>query len=245
MREADIDDVSDVWERNAQDWLAWARTPEHDVLYLQLNLPAFAELLSQPGRRTLDVGCGEGRLGRTLADEGHRVIGIDSSPTLAAHALSAGGYEEIVCADAAAMPWPDAHCDLAVAFMSLHDMPHPRSVIGEIARVLEPGGVLVVAIVHPLNRPDEHLEDYLTDRRFSGVVTRRGLRMSFEGVDRPLDSYTRALADAGFVIEELREPRAASVAVTRFPELEPAARKPFFLHLRCRRLGISPPAPPG
>ena len=164
---------------------------------------------------------------------------------MAAHALSAGGYDEVVFGDAADMPWPDAHCDRAVAFMSLHDMPHPRPVIGEIARVLAPGGVLVVAIVHPLNRPDEHLEDYFTDRRCSGVVIRRELRMSFEGVDRPLESYTRALSDAGLVIEELREPRAGAAAVGRFPELAPAARMPFFLHLRCRRLAISRTAQQG
>ena len=37
------------------------------------------------------------------------------------------------------------------------------------------------------------------------------------------------------VIKELREPRAEPEAVARAPELAPAARQPFFLHLRCRR----------
>jgi hypothetical protein len=41
------------------------------------------------------------------------------------------------------------------------------------------------------------------------------------------------------VIEELREPRASSAEVMRASELAPAARKPFFLHLRCR-LGTGP-----
>jgi SAM-dependent methyltransferase len=234
MRYGDVMSVSQAWEENARDWLAWARTPEHDVYFWQLNLPAFAELLPAAGRRTVDVGCGEGRLGRWLAGAGHRVLGIDSAPTLAAEAAGAGGYEEVVCGDASAMPWPADHCDLAVAFMVLQDMPDPAAVIGEIARVLEPGGVLCVAIVHPLNRPVELLGNYFTERRVSEVVSRRGLEMRFEGIDRPLESYTRALSAAGLLIEELREPRAGSSAVARAPELAPAAMKPFFLHMRCR-----------
>ena len=91
--------------------------------------------------------------------------------------------------------------------MSLHDMPDSRSVIREIARVLDPGGLLCIAIVHPLNRPAEHLADYyFTEHRVSDVVTRNGLEMTFQGIDRPLESYARALAASGFVIESLREP---------------------------------------
>jgi SAM-dependent methyltransferase len=229
-----LSDVSRAWEENAEQWLAWARTPEHDSYYWHLNLPAFARLVPGAGRRTLDLGCGEGRIGRWLTDSGYRVAGIDSSPTLVDRAREAGGYEEVACADAAALPWPDDEFDLVVAFMSLHDMPEPAKVISEIARVLEPGGVLCIAIVHPLNRPAEHLDDYFSERRFSEAITRNGLTMTFDGIDRPLESYTRALSDNGFAIDELREPRASAAAVERAPDLAPAARKPYFLHLRCR-----------
>ena len=155
-----VDDVSGAWEDNAEQWLAWARTPDHDVHHWALNRPEFARLLPGAGRRTLDVGCGEGRVGRWLADAGHHVAGVDSSPTLAALAREAGGYEEVVCADAATLPWPDRHFDLAIAYMTLHDMPNPGAVVDEIARVLVAGALLCVAIVHPLNRPPEHLAAY-------------------------------------------------------------------------------------
>ncbi|MGO9976704.1 MAG: class I SAM-dependent methyltransferase [Solirubrobacteraceae bacterium] len=230
-----IADISDAWERHAQDWIAWARTPDHDTYYWLLNLPACARLVPPAGRLTLDIGCGEGRVGRWLADAGHRVWGIDSSPTLTANAVEADGYEKVVCGSATELPWPDGCADLAVAFMSLHDMPDPAMAITEVARVLEPGGVLCVAIVHPLNRPAEGLQEYVTASRFCGSVTRRGLTMTFEGIDRPLESYTRALAATRFVIDELREPRADAMAVAQAPELEAAAHQPFFLHLRCRR----------
>jgi SAM-dependent methyltransferase len=230
----DLEDVSDAWEENAGQWLAWARTPAHDVYFWELNLPAFVELLPDAGRRTLDVGCGEGRIGRWLADRGHVVLGIDSSPTLVAHAANVGGYEEVVCGDAGALPWPADHFELAVAFMSLHDMPDHESAIREVARVLEPGGTFCLAIVHPLNRPPEALEQYFKDTRFSDVVERRGLTMTFVGIDRPLEAYTRALAAHGLVIEHLREPQPSGAVVGRAPELEPAAAKPYFLHIRAR-----------
>jgi 2-polyprenyl-3-methyl-5-hydroxy-6-metoxy-1,4-benzoquinol methylase len=92
-----LGDVSDAWETNAEQWLAWARTPGHDTYYWDLNLPAFGRLVPDAGTRTLDVGCGEGWIGRWLAASGHHVAGIDSSPTLVDRARSAGGYDEVVC----------------------------------------------------------------------------------------------------------------------------------------------------
>jgi SAM-dependent methyltransferase len=229
-----LSDVSGAWEEHADQWVAWARTSQHDVYCWDLNLPAFAELVPAAGRRTLDVGCGEGRIGRWLASSGHRVAGIDLSQTLTHRAYEAGGYEQVVCGDAASLPWPAGEFDLAVAFMSLHDMPHPAEVITELARVLERGALLCIAIVHPLNRSAQHRENYFGEQPFTDKVVRNGLSMTFVGVDRPLESYTRPLAANGFLIEELREPRASAAAIARARELAPAANAPYFLHLRCR-----------
>ena len=68
------------WEREAQNWIAWARTPGHDS-YWKYS-PAFFEIVPAPWRATLEIGCGEGRVARDLAKRGHRVAGIDASPTL-------------------------------------------------------------------------------------------------------------------------------------------------------------------
>jgi hypothetical protein len=50
------------WEDQAENWLAWARTPGHDAYWSYRD--AFFPLLPAPGRRTLEVGCGEGRVAR-------------------------------------------------------------------------------------------------------------------------------------------------------------------------------------
>lgn len=224
--------LSGAWEAKAHEWAAWARAPGHDVYFWQLNWPAFARLLPPPARRTLDVGCGEGRVGRELVRLGHRVTGVDSSPTLAALATEAGGYERVVCTSAASLPFPDGAFDLAIAFMSLMNMDEPACVVGEVARVLEPGSTFCIAIVHPLNRTESAAEDYFGTHRTPVRVERDGLRMNFEDVQRPLGAYTGALAEAGFAIEELREPQADSRGADG--HLAPAARRPYFLHLRCR-----------
>lgn len=225
--------LSDAWERHAAEWAQWTRTPGHDVYFEQLNWPAFHALVPSAGRRTLDVGCGEGRVGRQLSAEGHRVAGIDSSPTLVELAREAGGFEELVHGDAAQLPWEAQSFDLALAFMSLHDMDDLVGAVAEIARVLEPGGRFCLAIVHPLNRPLQALDDYFVEHRFAEDLEHDGRHMTFEGLDRPLEAYPRALSGAGLLIEELREPRPTSAALASAPALAKAAKRPYFLHMRC------------
>ncbi|MGH8573893.1 MAG: class I SAM-dependent DNA methyltransferase, partial [Gammaproteobacteria bacterium] len=225
--------LSEAWERHAADWARWTRVPGHDVYHEQLNWPAFRELVPQPGKRTLDLGCGEGRVGRVLHADGHRMVGIDSSPTLLRLAREAGGYDELVRGDAAALPWAARTFDLAIAYMSLQDVDDLWAAVAELARVLEAGGRLCVAIVHPLNRSPAALDDYFEEQRVVDEFERDGLRMTFESIDRPLEAYSRALAGAGFLTEELREPRPTAAVLASEPRLSKADKRPYFLHMRC------------
>jgi len=68
------------WEEQAANWAAWARTPDFDA-YWKYS-PGFFELVPPPHGRTLEVGCGEGRVARDLARLGHRVVAVDPVTTL-------------------------------------------------------------------------------------------------------------------------------------------------------------------
>jgi SAM-dependent methyltransferase len=233
--------LRDAWERNAADWVLWARAPGHDS-YWRFHRDEFFELLPPPGRLTLDIGCGEGRLTRDLQAAGHRAIGVDASPTLIEAAGASDPEGEYLVSDAASLPLPDGQADLAVAFMSLQDMDDMAGAVREAARVLEPDGRFVVAVVHPINsghllereHPEARLvmtEDYFDRRLYRDTIERDGLTMTFESRHWTLGDYFDALADGGLTVDALRE--------IPYPDHPRWSRYPLFLHVRALR--SSPP----
>jgi len=90
----------------------------------------------------LDVGCGAGFLSNELALAGHKVTGIDLSPT---SLEVAGRYDKTqtvtyIVADAFKLPFPDESFDVICAMDFLEHIDDPSKVIKEFSRVLKPGG---------------------------------------------------------------------------------------------------------
>ena len=237
----DATDLRGAWEANAADWVAVARAPGHDSYWLY-HREQFLELLPPPGRLTLDVGCGEGRLSRDLKALGHSVAGVDASPTMVEAAAAADPSIDVHLADGADLPYLDGCADLVVAFMSLQDMTDAAEAIREAHRVLVPGGRFCFAIVHPLGsagrfsgyEPDDPFVitgSYLARFRYRDSVERDGLKMAFESEHRPIQWYFAALESAGFLVERLRETELPEHAVTE-PRNRRWQRLPLFLHIR-------------
>jgi SAM-dependent methyltransferase len=236
--------LNEDWEQEARNWIAWARRPGHDS-YWQFS-PLFLDLVPAPRRLTVELGCGEGRVCRDLAARGHRVVGIDASPTLLRAARDAGDAGDYVLADAAVLPFADRSFDLAVAYNSLmdfHDMP---GAVAEAARVLQQGAPFCICITHPLADAGSFSErradapfvisgSYLGRRRLEVTVARAGLEMTFRGWAYGLEDYARALEAAGFLIEALREPAVPAEEVVADPAEGRWARIPNFLFLRAVR----------
>ena len=102
-------DLGEAWEEHAPEFIAWARKPGHDS-YWQYHRDQFLEFVPPPGRRTLDLGCGEGRLSRDLKALGHEVVAVDLSPTMVAAAKGADADLEAHLADAADLPCRSCPC---------------------------------------------------------------------------------------------------------------------------------------
>jgi SAM-dependent methyltransferase len=236
--------LADSWENHSRQWIEWARSPGHDS-YWRYHRDQFLQLLPPPGRQTVDIGCGEGRLTRHLKGLGHRIIGIDASASMVAAAREADPSMDIRQADASVLPLEDASADLAVAFMTLHDIDAMPLAVREIARVLEPGGKLCLAIVHPINSAGRFEQaaadspfvikgDYLRPFRFADTVERNGLTMTFHSQHRPIAAYFSALEQAGFLVEALREPDIPEHALSSEASRR-WQRLPLFLQVRAVR----------
>jgi SAM-dependent methyltransferase len=236
--------LREAWESEAAAWIEWVRRPGNDS-YDRFHRDLFFDLVPGPGKLTVDVGCGEGRVARDLLERGHRVVAFDGSPALVAAARNFTPSVAAEVADVTALPLPDACADLVVAFMVLHDVEDVDGAVREAARVLEPGGRLCLALVHPMssagrfegdaaNAPFRIDDAYLVRFDYSERVERGGLTMVFHSRHRPLADYFAALAASGLAVEKLREPAVPDHAATT-PVARRWQRVPLFLHVLARR----------
>jgi SAM-dependent methyltransferase len=112
--------------------------------------PAVREILDaqQPGV-AVDAACGTGRYAEYLAARVHQVIGVDSSPDMLARARARVPKAEFHPGDLHQLPLADDSADVVVCALALAHVPALAPVLAEFARVLRPGGHLVISDLHP------------------------------------------------------------------------------------------------
>ena len=121
----------------------WDATPSPIVAVEERALlPWIADL--RP-RRVVDVGCGTGRWTARLD-----AIGVDASSAMLAVAQGKRGLRgRLAVADATALPIATACCDVALCTLTLGHIRDRASALRELARILEPGGTLLLTDFHP------------------------------------------------------------------------------------------------
>ncbi|MDP9492245.1 MAG: class I SAM-dependent methyltransferase [Actinomycetota bacterium] len=226
-----------TWEHEAENWIAFARL-ESDAYWHYRD--HFFELVPEPGVRTIEIGCGEGRVARDLKERGHSVVGIDSAPTLLAAAQALDPAGDYVLTDAADLPFEDESFGLAVAYNSLMDIDDMGGAVHEAWRVLKPGSRFCICVTHPINDAGDfehgkpgaafHIDVYRGRRPFDESFERDGVTVRFVGWCYPLEGYTQPLEEAGFLIEAIREPAVDRSDLA--PHGEKRLRIPNFLLLR-------------
>lgn len=240
MTEAEHD-VGARWESTASAWIRWARTPGHDAFWSYRE--RFRSFLPPPGRSTLEIGVGEGRIARELTDLGHRVTAVELSRGLLDAARGAGSARHYVRGDAERLPVRSGGFDRVVAYNVLMDVADMPAAVTEIGRVLSLGGLATISIVHPfVDRghftdpgPDAAFVvegSYFGRRHFTATERRDGLEMAFAGWSHPLEDYMAALRDAGLAVVDLAEPRPRSDDARRSGRWE---RFPLFCWITARR----------
>mgnify|MGYP002789383833 CR=1 len=202
--------------------------------------------LAAKPRNALDVGCGEGRFCRMLAAHGIETTGVDPTSSLVAHARQtheAGAYVE---AGGGTLPFEDGAFDLVVSYLALIDTPDYRASIAEMARVLKPGGALLIANLNGFNTAGAKtgwmrnafgklmyypVDHYLDERAF--WTEWRGIRIVNH--HRPLQAYMQALIGEGLQLTHFEEP--APIAGAPEPKAERYRRAPWFLVMEWKKPG--------
>ena len=239
--------MSNGWDQSAEAWIAsigergdWAR--EHI-----LDPAMLARLDLQQFKCGLDVGCGEGRFCRMLKGRGISIIGIDPSQPLLNAAIRRDPSGDYRLARAEQLPFDDDSFDLVVSYITLSDIPEFRSAISEMARVLAPGGTLLIANLTSMSTADSGT-GWITDDDgelmywpIDRYLDEFSMRSEWNGISivnwhRPLSAYMSVLLGTGLRLTFFDEPQPRSGEPER---QERYRRMPWFVLMEWRLPGCS------
>jgi len=186
------------WRYDLMEWFHGIFSFRGQTRKLRQKTLALAQL--QPGEQALDVGCGTGTLAievaRCVGRKG-RVVGIDPGTAQIARARAKAARRhlsiEFQIGVIEQLPFPDQTFDVVFSTLMMHHLPAPlkRQGLVEIARVLKPGGRLVIA-------------DFKSKKERTGRAAR------FHAGGSNMQDLATLLKEAGFSqveTEEMQPPR--------------------------------------
>lgn len=206
-------DDANGWEASAAAWIAdMGDTGDYSRQHI-LDAPMLDRARLSGARTALDVGCGEGRFCRMLRAEGVEAAGIDPTPGLLAQARARDPQGRYELAKAEALPFADASFGLVVSYLTLIDIADIDSAIAEMARVLTPGGRLLVANLNPFTTAGGWVEDAQGNRQMQvrDYLSTRADRVGWRGIQivnwhRPMHRYMQAFLAQGLRLVHFDEP---------------------------------------
>lgn len=224
------EEVTDAYDALADEYEDVAEEAPHNA---HLEFPAMtATIPDVEGDRVLDAGCGAGRYAEWLLEAGADVVACDASEEMVERARQRLGDDVAVhradVAEPLAFAGDDAF-DGVVCAGVLDYVEDWRGPLEAFARVLRPGGFLVFSVGHPFSEVNRtaasnYFDVELRDPEFDvGAPLYR----------RPLEAMIGPVLDAGFRLDELREPRPTAAFREVAPEeYEEVSRDPVFLCVR-------------
>lgn len=197
-----------------EGYRVWSRT--YDDAFngaFELDEPVVGQIVDAlPTGVAVDAACGTGRYTAMLTERGHRVIGVDNSPDMLRRARERVPTGEFLLGDLHRLPMADGEADLVVCALALTHVPVLDPVLEEFARVLRPGGHLVISDVHPERVLRGSIPSVRgPDGRPGRVSTHRHL----------VGDYLRAALPVGLRLRRCEEPRPPAAS----PSLPPATER--------------------
>ena len=219
--------MSDGWNESAQAWIDNTGTDGDDSRRFIIDPVMQQRLAARPYKKALDVGCGEGRFCRVMQGCGIAATGIDPTQTLLAEARRRDPQGHYRAGRAERMDFADGSFDLVVSYLTLIDIPDVKAGIAEMARVLKPGGTLLIA----------NLTSYITAGLDKGWITDdAGARLHY-AIDHYLQETPHWLEWSGLRIVNWHRPLetymqlllAQNLTLTFFAEPRPTGGDPDFI----------------
>jgi ubiquinone/menaquinone biosynthesis C-methylase UbiE len=216
-----------------------------DPYQTQITDPALLGAIGDvTGLHVLDAGCGEGYMARKLDALGAaNVIGIDTCRAFIDAAIEVSTPRcRFIHADVAEIPLPTGYIDLVVVNRLPHGLVNPGQRYVEFARLLRPGGRMVIVGQHPCfysSRAERSVlsgGDFSVDDYFDGRVVEQHFNVASKvspaaSVQKlySLEQYIGMITGVGFMITSIREPRPTPDQIRADPRWRLLFQRPLFM----------------
>lgn len=217
-----------------------------------LNPAIFSLFERLKGAAILDAGCGEGYLSRILAKRGASVTSVDYSKKMLEIAKRKTPSEFDIRFHHGNCEKLDflSNCtfDMIVSNMVIQDLAEYEAALSEMYRLLKEGGYFIFSILHPcfvtpksgwVRNSAGQKQYWKIDNYFYESVYEQTIPTDAEEkivfYHRTLTSYFKAIQKAGFIVEELVEPKPSKEMLTKYPQFEEDLNFSNFLVFKLRK----------
>ncbi|WP_316752831.1 class I SAM-dependent methyltransferase [Pedobacter gandavensis] len=212
---------------------------------LQKMLPDFT------GKNLLDLGCGFGWHCIYAKEQGaDLVVGVDLSEKMLniAKAKSEGLQIKYLQQAIEDIDFSKEEFDVVMSSLAFHYVKDFQSILQKINYCLKPGGTLVFSQEHPIftaraeqdwirNEKGEILHWPVDQYQEQGIRQTSFLGHTVVKYHRTLENIFNALIAAGFVIQQVSEPKPSKEAIAAWPEMEAENKRPIFLMIKAVKAG--------
>jgi len=201
-----MDDFKQAQKLYDQQALCYVEQANANRKLLDTRKLVYSLLTPVTNKKILSIGCGEGTECVLFAENGAKVVGIDSSNeliTLAKKKYSKSGIDFLVM-DYEETSFEDMTFDGIISIMSIMYKADMTKVLFELKRILKPHGTMIVVVPHPVRKMIKYANfDYFA----SGVHDETWEDVTRYNYYRTLEEYFRLIKESGLHIEKLLEPK--------------------------------------
>jgi ubiquinone/menaquinone biosynthesis C-methylase UbiE len=184
------------------------------LIYLE-EKPLMRTIGNVKGKKVLDVACGTGRITLKLLRKGARVCGIDITPAMLKKAqektIKYGRRCDLKKASVYQIPYVKNEFDIVICSLAISHIKNLDRGVGEMARVLKPGGKLILSDLHP----------YAI--LFGGACTgfaQQGKRYRIKNYLHLFQDFSKCLKKNKLKLVELKEPKVTKKTINLLIKLQ-------------------------